>query len=348
MCSARKFADGRMVAYNYGRVTSLATDPVEKKPLYHFRPGTEIFSVGGLGCNLSCRYCQNWPITTSFSGKKRATFKGPEELVSMCREQGLDAIAFTYNEPSIWLEYVEDVAAVDRDLAIVLVTNGSFSPEVAKDACRYTRAMNIDVKSFSDGFYKTICGGDLDTVKATCETVFGEGTHLELTYLVIPGYNDEPAEISKFVEWVRDSLSPDVPVHFTRFHPDYQMEYVPMTPPETLDRCLEISENLGLNYPYVGNIMMADGSDTYCPECGAVLVRRTGYRVEIVGLSGNRCSCCKARVNFRWRSPRCARLRIPPSGTPRTGTGGTPGPTSRSRPCSNPPDPYRGYLLPGP
>ena len=301
-----------MIAYNYGRVTSLATDPVEKKPFYHFRPGTDIFSVGGLGCNLSCRYCQNWPITTSFSGKKRATFKDPEELVSMCREQKLDAVAFTYNEPSIWLEYIEDVAAVDRELAIAMVTNGSMSPEAAKDACGFCTAMNIDIKAFSDGFYKSVCGnGDLETVKATCETVYSEGVHLELTYLVIPGYNDSPDEIRRFSEWVRDSLSPEVPVHFTRFHPDFRMENVPMTPPETLISCLRTAENLGLEYPYVGNVISSEGTDTYCPECGAVLVRRTGYRIEIMGLSGNRCGCCKARVNFRWRFRRCARLRNP-------------------------------------
>ncbi len=298
ICNSRRNVDGAMVAYNYGRVSSLAVDPMEKKPLYHYKPGTNVFSVGGIGCNLRCDFCQNWSISMSSAGKKRTTFKSPEDLVGLCLQQRLDTIAFTYNEPSIWLEYIEDVSEANRDLDIVLVTNGTMTEAAAEEFCGFTKAMNIDVKAFREPFYKKICGGDLESVKAACEKVHSKGVHLELTYLVIPGYNDDPSEIRDFVLWVRDSLSPDVPVHFSRFHPDYNMVDIPLTPAETLDKCLEISEDNGLNYAYVGNILSDDGTDTYCPECGAVLVRRTGYRVEIVGLSGNRCSCCKAHVNF--------------------------------------------------
>ena len=298
-CNSRRNNEGTLVAYNYGRVSSLAVDPMEKKPLYHYKPGTSVFSVGGIGCNLHCEFCQNYSISMSPIGKKRTTYKSPEDLVGLCHQQRLETIAFTYNEPSIWLEYIEDVADADPDLDIVLVTNGMMTEECARRFCRVAKAMNIDVKAFDQDFYTKYCGGMLDAVKATCENVFRAGVHLELTYLVIPGLNDDPAEIREFVRWVRDSLSPDVPVHFTRFHPDYNMVDLPLTPEETLDMCLKTAEDNGLNYAYVGNIMSDDGNDTYCPECGAVIIKRTGYHVDIVGLHGNRCAACGERLNFR-------------------------------------------------
>jgi len=298
-CNSRRNNDGELVAYNYGRVSSLAVDPMEKKPLYHYKPGTSIFSVGGIGCNLHCKYCQNYSISQSPIGKKRTTYKSPEELVGLCRQQRLTSIAFTYNEPSIWLEYIEDVAEADPEIDIVLVTNGMMTEECAQRFCKIVKAMNIDVKSFDQDFYTRFCGGDLEAVKRTCEQVFKAGVHLELTYLVIPTLNDAEDNIRRFVQWVRDSLSPDVPVHFTRFHPDFDIMDLPLTPEDTLDMCLKTAEDNGLNYAYVGNIMSDDGTDTYCPECGAVIIRRTGYHVDIVGLHGNRCACCGERLYFR-------------------------------------------------
>ncbi|WP_235584923.1 AmmeMemoRadiSam system radical SAM enzyme [Candidatus Methanomethylophilus sp. 1R26] len=298
LCSSRKFTGGKLTAYNYGRVSSIAVDPIEKKPFYHYRPGTRIFSVGGIGCNFKCQYCQNYSISMESFGKKRTTFKSAEDIAALCRQQSFDQIAFTYNEPGIWYEYIMDVHEADPDLRIALVTNGYLNEGPMKDLCRVSDAMNIDVKSFNDRFYRRICGGDLESVKTACSVVHEQGVHLELTYLVIPGYNDSTGEVEKFVRWVRDDLSPDIPVHFSRFHPDYNMETVPMTPVDTLLRFQKLAEDNGLDYAYVGNIIHDDASDTYCPECGAAVIKRTGYRVDIVGLDGDRCAFCKHKLNI--------------------------------------------------
>ncbi|WP_400204783.1 AmmeMemoRadiSam system radical SAM enzyme [Methanomethylophilus alvi] len=297
-CTARKAVNGKLVAYNYGRISSMAVDPIEKKPFYHYRPGTRIFSVGSVGCNLHCEYCQNYSISMSPIGKKRTTFKSAEDIAAFCRQQNFDQIAFTYNEPSIWFEYIMDVHDCDPDLKIALVTNGYVCEEPLKELCSVSDAMNIDVKAFNDRFYNRLCGGKLEDVKRSCEVVFEQGVHLELTYLVIPGQNDSTGEVAKFVEWVRDSLSPDVPVHFSRFHPDYNMMTTPMTPVDTLLRFQGMAEDSGLNYAYVGNILHDDASDTYCPECGAAVIKRTGYMVDIIGLDGDRCAFCKHRLNI--------------------------------------------------
>lgn len=291
-----------MVAYNYGRISSMAVDPIEKKPFFHYHPGSRVFSVGGIGCNLRCRYCQNYTISMSPIGKKRTTFKSPEELVALCRQQRFDSIAFTYNEPAIWFEYIMDVANCDPDLDIVMVTNGMINESPLKELCGKVDAMNIDVKAFDERFYREICGGSLDDVKRSCEVVNDRDTHLELTYLVVPGHNDGEDEIRSFAKWVADDLSPDVPVHFTRFHPDYQMTTVPLTPVETLVRAKDIALDEGLHYPYLGNVLVDGASDTVCPECGAVAVRRTGYLVDTSGLDGDSCSACGHRLNMIVRS----------------------------------------------
>lgn len=297
-CKSRKNVDGKLVAYNYGRISSLAVDPIEKKPLYHFRPGSDIFSVGGIGCNLRCNYCQNYSISQSPIGKKRTTYKSPADLAALCRQQGLSQMAFTYNEPIIWFEYMKDVAESDPGLDIIVVSNGMINEWPMEELCRFTKAMNIDVKAFNQEFYDKLCGGKLDAVLNSCEVAFENKVHLELTYLVIPGYNDNPGDVRKFVGWVRDHLSPDVPVHFTRFHPDYNMTDVRLTPVDTLQKLKDIAKKEGLNFVYIGNVMTEDDSDTYCPECGELLIERTGYRVDIRGLEGNRCAYCRHRLNI--------------------------------------------------
>jgi len=285
-----------LVAYSYGKVSSLCVDPVEKKPLYHFHPGERVFSVGGIGCNMSCKHCQNYSISQSSTGKKRTTYESPEELIDMFGKERVDMIAFTYNEPSIWYEYIMDVAEFAPDATYILVTNGYINEEPLIELCRYVSAMNIDVKGFDDRFYTEICGGHLEDVLNTVKKAFFMGVHIELTYLLIPGHNDSDEEIEAFVKWIRDNLSADVPVHFTRFHPDNAMNNVPWTAPESLLKAMDMATDAGLNNVYVGNIISEEGSDTYCPECGAVVIRRTGYLVDIVALEGLRCKGCGHRL----------------------------------------------------
>lgn len=297
-CRSRKNTNGKLVAYNYGRVSSLAVDPIEKKPLYHWHPGTSIFSVGGIGCNLHCDYCQNYSISQSPIGKKRTTYKSARDLAALCRQQGLPQMAFTYNEPMIWFEYIRDIHEQDPDLDIVVISNGMISEDPLREMCGFTKAMNLDIKAFNNDFYRKICGGNLDWVKTSCEIAYESKVHLELTYLVIPGHNDNVDEVRKFVNWVKEYLDPDIPIHFTRFHPDYNMFDVRLTPVDTLLKMKSVAEEEGINYTYIGNVMTEDGSNTYCPECGALLIKRTGFKVDIIGLDRDRCSFCKHRLKI--------------------------------------------------
>lgn len=298
-CGARFGNENYLEARSYGRVSSLCVDPIEKKPLYHYHPKSRIFSVGGIGCNMTCRHCQNYSISQLEGGKKRTTYVSPQALVALCRNEKMDSIAFTYNEPVIWYEYILDVMKCDPELRCVLVTNGMISERPLRDLCKVTDAINIDVKGFTDDFYVKVCGAHLNDVLRAVRVAYEEKVHMELTYLLIPGYNDSEAEIERFATWVRKELSENIPVHFTRFHPDNGMDDVPWTPVEVMVKAKEIAENAGLNFVYLGNVLTEDGNDTYCPECGTAVIKRTGYLVDICGLNGNRCVSCKSRLYLR-------------------------------------------------
>lgn len=297
-CGSRRADEDMLVAYSYGKVSSLCVDPIEKKPLYNYRPRSRCFSVGSIGCNMRCRHCQNYSISMLSYGKKRTTYESPEELAALCRSEGQDIIAFTYNEPMIWFEYIMDVKRADPDLHVVLVTNGLVNDEPLRELCSVTAAMNMDVKGFTDEFYMKVCGAHLDDVLRSATIVRKEGVHLELTYLVIPGYNDSEEEVRGFCSWVHDSLGPDVPVHFTRFHPDNELTDIQWTPVETVLRCRDIGIGCGLEYVYVGNVVAEGAADTYCPSCGTPVIRRLGYLVDIEALDGDRCSVCGRRINI--------------------------------------------------
>ena len=212
--------------------------------------------------------------------------------MELFRKGKADMVAFTYNEPSIWFEYMIDVMECAPDATYVLVTNGFINEAPLRELCSHVSAMNIDVKGFTDKFYREVCGGRLENVLDTVKTAFSMGVHIELTYLVIPGHNDSEEEMKGFMNWILTNLSPDVPVHFTRFHPDNVMNDVPWTTPEALLKVMDTAYDMGLNNVYVGNIISEEGSDTYCPECGAVVIRRTGYLVNVVALEGLKCKGC--------------------------------------------------------
>ena len=291
-CGTRRGTEDYLEANTYGRVSSIGYDPIEKKPLYHFHPREKTFSIGSIGCNMRCRHCQNYAISQSYSGKKRSTYKSPEGIVDMCRGDGMDLMAFTYNEPTTWIEYILDVKKCAPELKIILVTNGLVNERPLDDLISVTDAFNIDVKGFTEDFYSNICGARLKDVLRTVKRVFDSGKHLELTYLIIPGHNDSKEEIGEFCDWVLDNLSADVPVHFTRFHPDNDMTDVPWTPESTLEWARETAMGKGLHYVYIGNLMTETGSDTVCPRCGSIAVSRLGYLVDTDGLEGTRCANC--------------------------------------------------------
>lgn len=301
-CRVRENREGVLYAINYGLCTAYAMDPVEKKPLYHFHPGSVILSLGTLGCNLRCGFCQNWEIA---QGDPRSIYLAPEQAVDAAlaaREQGVDCVglAYTYSEPFMWYEYVYDTAmlAGDRGLKNVLVTNGYVNEEPLKRILPHIDAMNIDVKAFTDRYYRKTCAGRLDPVLRTVETACRE-CHVEITTLLVPGLNDSPEEIRSLARWL-GGLDRTIPLHFSRYFPDYKFDLEP-TSPETLLTARDIAAEY-LDYVYIGNAPELDGGKTRCPECSSVVIDREGYRTRVTGLKGETCGECgrSIRVVGRW------------------------------------------------
>lgn len=289
-CRVRANREGQLFTLNYGRCSSYGMDPIEKKPLYHFYPGHNIFSVGTVGCNLRCGFCQNWTIA---HGDPETVEVSPELLVeAAAREKtnGNIGIAYTYSEPLMWYEFVLDTArlAHAKGLKNVLVTNGFINPEPMEDLLPYIDAMNIDVKAFRDEYYNTTCAGELHPVKATVEKVFAK-CHVEITTLLVTGLNDSEEEIGELADWLA-GLSPDIPLHLSRYFPNYKMD-LPPTPLETMERAREVAMRK-LNYVYLGNVQDEKARNTYCPECGELLIKRSGYYTEVTNLTGGKCAKC--------------------------------------------------------
>lgn len=291
-CGVRENVCGTLHAGNYGRLSAAALDPIEKKPLYHYLPGSLTFSVSSYGCNFTCRHCQNY--TLSQARDMPLSVVSPEELVAEAKNTPARSISFTYNEPVISFEYVLEVSQLARaaGLGTVLVTNGYLSEEAFSLLAPHLGAIRVDLKAFSEEFYRKVCGAKLAPVLATILRAQEYGVHLELVTLVVPGYNDSADEISALLSWETEHLGTAIPHHFTRFTPMYQMEREQETPKETLDRIFLQAKGHGLLYPYIGNIMHAAGSRTICPECGELLILRTGYVTKMSGVAGGRCITC--------------------------------------------------------
>jgi pyruvate formate lyase activating enzyme len=301
ICGVRKNIDGELYSAVYGRVSSMAMDPIEKKPLFHFHPGSWIFSISTIGCNLKCKHCQNWEISQASINSMKIPYYSPEEIVAIAMKEGSQGIAFTYNEPTIWYEYTLDVGKISKSKGMynVYVTNGYINEEPLREISRYLDAMNIDVKGFTDEFYRKITGGRLQPVLDTVKLAHSLGIHIELTYLIIPTLNDSEKEIRDFSKWVFETLGRDGIVHFSRFHPDYMLRNLPETPAKTLHRAYEIAREEGLNYVYLGNLWEEKYETTYCPKCGAPLIKRSGYNVRIENLTDDgRCSKCGEKIKI--------------------------------------------------
>lgn len=295
ICRVRVNHGGQLYSLNYGRVASLALDPIEKKPLYHFFPGKMILSAGTFGCNLSCPFCQNYAIAHQ---EPETHNLAPEELADIarrCQMQGSVGVAFTYNEPSVWFEYVQECARQLRAIGqqVVLVSNGHIEAEPLEELLPLVGAMNIDVKAFQDSFYRKLCKGSLAAVKERVKQAAAR-THVEITTLIIPGENDSLEEIEEMAAWLA-ALNPLIPLHFSRYHPAYHFDRPP-TPVSTL---LQARERAGrhLKFVYVGNLAEAD-NQTSCLECGNLLIDRSGYRAAIVGLKAGRCRHCGADTPY--------------------------------------------------
>jgi pyruvate formate lyase activating enzyme len=285
-----------MVLTTYGRSSGFCVDPIEKKPLNHFLPGTPILSFGTAGCNLTCKFCQNWDISKSREMDRLMDQASPETIACAAKRLGCRSVAFTYNDPVIFHEYAVDVAQACREEGIlsVAVTAGYVSPEPREEFYLHMDAANIDLKAFSETFYRKLAAGHLEPVKDTLRYVCNEtDVWVELTTLLIPGWNDSDEELHEMTEWVVEELGPDVPMHFTAFHPDWKMRNVPPTPAATLNRARAIAGENGVRFAYSGNVHDKAGESTYCPACGQLLIGRDWYVLSDWKLTGDgSCDTC--------------------------------------------------------
>ncbi len=288
ICSNRYNKNGKLVTSNYGEVVTLAVDPIEKKPLYHFYPTSNILSTGANGCNFGCLNCQNFEISQETVFTKTVL---PEKLVSLALEQNSIGVAFTYTEPFIWFEYILDTAKLlkKQNLSVVLVSNGYVNKKPLEQLLPFIDAINIDLKSIESDFYKKICKGKLQPVLDTIKIIADSDTHVELTYLVIPGLNDSDEQIEKWVDFV-SSISEYIPIHFSAYHPDYKMTNR-ATSIDTLYKAVAIARKR-MKYVFVGNVSDSEYTDSYCPDCSNLLIRRKGYHTEIIGLDASHCMKC--------------------------------------------------------
>jgi pyruvate formate lyase activating enzyme len=288
LCFVRARANDQIVLTTYGRSSGFCIDPIEKKPLNHFLPGTPVLSFGTAGCNLACKFCQNWDMTKSRDFDRLQEQASPAEIAQAAVSNGVLSVAFTYNDPVIFLEYAVDTAQAchEQNILTVAVSAGYITDQPRSEFFRHMDAANIDLKAFTDRFYWKLCGAHLQPVLETLEYLKKEtGIWLELTTLMIPGENDSESEIDSMTQWIAEHLGPDVPLHFTRFHPDWKMTDSPVTPTATLQRARAIGLKNGLRYVYTGNIHDFLGSSTYCHHCGDMLIGRDWYELSTWNLA---------------------------------------------------------------
>ncbi len=303
-CFVRMREGDRMILTTYGRSSGFCVDPIEKKPLNHFYPGSSVLSFGTAGCNLACKFCQNWDISKSREMDTLMDSAAPETIARAAEELGCRSVAFTYNDPVIFAEYAMDVADACRARGIktVAVTAGYISPGAREEFYAKMDAANVDLKAFTDEFYFKLCGARLQPVLDTLVYLKREtNVWFEITTLLIPGKNDSDAEIEAECAWILQALGAQVPVHFTAFHPDYKMDDLPPTPPATLTRARKIAERIGLQYVYTGNVHDTAGGTTYCPGCGEAVIVRDWYRILDYRLTDDgRCKACGVAVAGRF------------------------------------------------
>lgn len=291
-CKVRYYNDGKLVAGNYGLVSALSLDPIEKKPLYHYYPGKPILSVGTIGCNLACEFCQNWQISREEAPTHPMQ---AAELVKLAKKAHAEdeniGLAYTYSEPTVWYEFLTEIMPLihDEGLKNVLVTNAFLNPEPWGELMKWTDAANIDLKSFDESYYKKLCHGRLQPVLENIRAAAGK-IHLELTTLLIPGENDRPEQVEKLARWIAD-LDPGIPLHLTRYYPNYHLNY-PATSPETMEQAFQAARQF-LKFVYLGNLGVTN--PTYCPECGSLWVEREGYRTRVVA-NQKKCPGCNRNV----------------------------------------------------
>ncbi|MHB2154224.1 AmmeMemoRadiSam system radical SAM enzyme [Calditrichota bacterium GD2] len=302
-CGARENRNGTYYTLVYARPCTYHLDPIEKKPLFHFLPGSAAFSIATAGCNLNCKFCQNWQISQVTPEQVNSYYLPPEKIADMARDYRARSIAYTYSEPTIFYEYMYDtaIAGRQRNIKSVVITAAFIEQEPLKELCKVVDAIKVDLKAFSQKYYAEIVRGELKPVLQAMQTIVEQDTWLEIVYLVVPTLNDSEKEIKNLAQFVKEYMHPEVPIHFTRFYPQYLLKNLPPTPVSTLERCKAIADAEGLKYVYIGNVPGHSAENTYCPNCGAMLIERTGFLVRQMKVVNNRCPQCGLKIPGIWQ-----------------------------------------------
>ena len=301
-CGARENRGGTYWSLVYARVCAAHVDPIEKKPLFHFLPGSAAFSVATAGCNVNCKFCQNWDISQVRPEQVSSNFLPPKDLAAITRRNECRSIAYTYSEPVVFCEYVLDSAEAGRAAGVksVVISGGYIQEEPLKQLCRRVDAIKIDLKAFSEKYYKEVVNGELKPVLNALATIRKLGTWTEVVYLVVPTLNDSDEEFRGLARWTKAELGPDVPLHFSRFYPEYLLKNLPPTPLATLERAKAICDAEGLHYVYIGNVPGHPAENTWCPKCRRAVVERAGFTVRALHIEKGKCKFCQQVIPGVW------------------------------------------------
>lgn len=302
-CGVRENREGTLYTLVYARPVAIHIDPIEKKPLFHFLPGSSAFSIATAGCNLKCKFCQNWEISQVRPEEVEYVYIEPEQLVKRAKGSGALTIAYTYSEPTIFYEYMIEVARLAREQGLrnIMHSNGYINEEPLKKLAKYLDAANIDLKGFSDEYYAKLTEGTLEPVLRSLKVLKAEGVHVEITTLILPGFNDDPEVLAKMCSWIKDNLGADTPVHFSRFFPMHKLLTLNPTPVEALTKARDIAIAAGLKYVYIGNVPGSGAENTYCPKCKRAVIERRGYFISQINLVDGCCKFCNEKIEGVWQ-----------------------------------------------
>jgi len=301
-CRTRMNVKGELKSLVYGRPVSIHVDPIEKKPFYNYLPGAAAFSLATAGCPLRCKFCQNWQISQSSPEDNQISFTPPARITEAAHKSKSPVIAFTYNEPTVFTEYLTDIArdAKKQGIRSVLVSCGFMNEAPLAEMCNVLDAINIDLKGYSEAFYRNVCGAELQQVLRSIKQIAKSRVHLEIVNLVVPTLNDSDKMLQGLIDWILGEVGPDVPVFFTSFHPDYKMLNLPPTPVATLERAYDMAMSKGMHYPYVGNVPSHTGNKTFCPKCKKVVIERQGFFITQMNIKDGRCKFCGRKIAGVW------------------------------------------------
>ncbi len=302
VCQVRMNMDGKLISLVYARPATMHVDPIEKKPVFHLYPGSGAFSLATFGCNLGCKFCQNWQLSQAKPEDNTNYYAPPEKIIELAQQKHCRSIAYTYSEPIVFYEYMYDTSVLAKQKGIknIMVTAGFINPEPMRKLAKVIDAANVDLKGFTEDYYRDVCHGALKPVLKTLEICVEENVILEITNLIVTTLNDDMKIIRKMVKWIKKNLGPQIPIHFSKFSPMYKLKNLPPTPVQTLINARKTAMDEGMHYVYIGNIYVKDGETTFCPKCGKKLIERYGYTIMSNNMKSNNCPNCGKKIYGLW------------------------------------------------